>query len=163
MGPLAWSTLWLLIVVASAVVVIQSWRLRRECRHAGSREHATEATEELTAQVKKRPTTAFGWAFAVTFAYWACMFAFYLTSLNSTDSLRFFFAVWAVATVPAVIVSLVLSFWFLRAGAEAVRRSTMRGPLVTGIETRAALLVGGWIGVALFATLFSITAYQHGF
>jgi hypothetical protein len=163
MGPLAWSAISLLVCVISLAVVLASMRLWRQCHHVASPEHRAEVTEELTPQIKKRPMVAFGWAFGFTGAYWVCMFAFYLSSLGSTGSLRVFFTAVAVCTIPAVAVSVGLTVWFLRAAGEAVRRSKMRGPLVSGIETRAATMCLGWLGVALFTVLFAYAAFQHGF
>jgi hypothetical protein len=153
----------LLVCVVSLAVVVASMRLWRQCHRVASPEHRAEVTEELTPQIKKRPMVAFGWALSFTAAYWACMFAFYLSSLGSTGSLGVFFTAVAALTLPAVAVSGALTVWFLRAGGEAVRRSKMRGPLVSGIETRAATVCLGWLGVALFTVLFAYAAFQHGF
>lgn len=163
MGPLSWSALALLVVMFSAVVVVASIRLWNRCRHAGSTSHAAEVTEKVTPQLSKRPIVIFRWAFAITFGYWAAMLAFYLVSLGSTQSLRAFFAVVGVTTLPAVVLSLVFSFWFLKAGGDVIDHSTMRGPAVTAIQTRASILAAGWLGVALFSVLFALAARQRGF
>jgi hypothetical protein len=162
MGPLPWSAVAVLVCGLSIFVVVRSVRLRNECKHAGSRGHAAEHTGELTPEIKKRPVVWFRFAFGFTVLYWAVMFGFYLISLGSASSLRLFFTAFITLTLPAVLISLALSLAFLSAGRKAVAASTMRGPVVTGIESRCALLIAGWCGVALFMVYFAFTAASRG-
>ncbi len=162
MGPLVWSVVAVIVGGVSVYVAWNALRLRRECERAGSRENAAAHPGELTAQLSKRPIVWFRLAFGFTVVYWAAMFAFYLTGLGSAATMRVFFGAFIVLTLPAVLISMALSLAFLRSARTAVGLSRMKGPLVTGIRTRAAILAAGWAGVAIFMLFFAITAVSRG-